>query len=82
MRNLPPPRKTPEHNDLDMPDNNGLSRGQNFMKVEKWLRESRKHEQVSIAPDEISNIEDNPPGPSARDSESTPAPPYNTALRR
>lgn len=56
----PPPKKAPEP-DLDVPDNNGLSRGQNFMKVEKWLREANKSSQSKIAPGEIANLEDHPP---------------------
>ena len=43
---------------MDAHDNNGLTRGQNFMKVEKWLRQAGKHQQVSITPGEITNIED------------------------
>jgi hypothetical protein len=38
-------------------DNNGLSRGQNFVKVEKWLREASKHQLVDITPRIIRNIE-------------------------
>lgn len=52
-----------EQSELDLPDNNGLSRGQNFTKVEKWLRASSTHEQVAIAPAApIVNLEDPPPG--------------------
>lgn len=39
-------------------DNNGLSRSANFMKVEKWLQESSKHEQVNIHPKQIKNLSD------------------------
>ncbi|CAN8064529.1 unnamed protein product [Agarophyton chilense] len=46
--------------ELELPDNNGLTRGQNFMKVEKWLRSSCKHEQIDITPKQITNIEDGP----------------------
>lgn len=37
-------------------DNNGLSRSANFMKVEKWLHESSKHEQNNIHPKQIVNL--------------------------
>lgn len=51
-----------EQSELDLPDNNGLSRGQNFAKVEKWLHASAEHEQVPIAPaSPIVNLEDPPP---------------------
>lgn len=56
-----PPRKPAASTGLDAPDNNGLSRGQNFMKVEKWLRESNKQVQVTIAPGNIANLEDHRP---------------------
>lgn len=52
---------TAEKGDLDAPDNNGLTRGQNFMKVEKWLRNSCMYQQVDITPGVISNLEDLPP---------------------
>jgi hypothetical protein len=44
-------------------DNNGLSRGQNFAKVEKWLREASKYQLIDITPRTIENIErtDGPP---------------------
>ncbi|PXF40845.1 hypothetical protein BWQ96_09435 [Gracilariopsis chorda] len=51
---------TKDRTDLQLPDNNGLTRGQNFMKVEKWLRSSCKHQQVDITPKTITNIEDGP----------------------
>lgn len=56
-------RKTTNDNraDLDAPDNNGLTRGQNFMKVEKWLRNACMHKQIDITPGEITNIEDGVP---------------------
>lgn len=47
--------------DMDAQDNNGLTRGQNFMKVEKWLRASCMSKQIDITPGEITNIEDTPP---------------------
>ncbi len=37
------------------------------MKVEKWLREAQKVEQVSIVPGDIANVEDHFPG--SRDAE-------------
>lgn len=43
---------------LDAPDNNGLTRGQNFMKVEKWMREAARYQQTPITPGKITNIED------------------------
>lgn len=46
--------------DLDAPDNNGLTRGQNFMKVEKWLRSAVMFQQVDITPGVITNLEDLP----------------------
>lgn len=47
-------------------DNNGLSRGQNYSKVEKWLRESAAQGPRIIVPGVIFNIEDHIPGtPSA-----------------
>lgn len=46
--------------DLEAPDNNGLTRGQNFMKVEKWLRNSCMYKQIDITPGDITNIEDIP----------------------
>lgn len=46
--------------DLEAPDNNGLTRGQNFMKVEAWLRGASRHQQIDITPGEITNIEDSP----------------------
>lgn len=49
-----------ERNELDAPDNNGLTRGQNFMKVEKWLRNACMFQQVDITPGVITNIEDLP----------------------
>lgn len=49
-----------EKTDLDAQDNNGLTRGQNFMKVEKWLRNSCLYKQIDITPREIRNIEDFP----------------------
>lgn len=49
-----------DRTDMDAQDNNGLTRGQNFMKVEKWLRNSAKYKQIDITPREIKNIEDCP----------------------
>lgn len=46
--------------DMDVQDNNGLTRGQNFMKVEKWLRASTIYQQVDVTPRDIKNIEDSP----------------------
>lgn len=46
--------------DMDVQDNNGLTRGQNFMKVEKWLRTTAMYQQVDITPRDIKNIEDSP----------------------
>lgn len=74
-RPIPVPAKkpAPASTALDAPDNNGLSRGQNFMKVEKWLRESNKQVQVTISPGNIANLEDHMPAsgdadvPSERD---------------
>lgn len=43
--------------DRDATDNNGLSRGQNFIKVEKWLREASTHDLIIITPGVIANIE-------------------------
>jgi hypothetical protein len=43
-------------------DNNGLSRGQNFAKVEKWLRDAARHSPIVIVPGVIANIEDPKPG--------------------
>jgi hypothetical protein len=34
----------------EITDNNGLSRGQNFARVERWLLESARYKQTSIAP--------------------------------
>ena len=45
---------------LETPDNNGLTRGQNFMKVEKWLRQASMYQQIDITPHNITNIEDTP----------------------
>lgn len=49
-----------EKPEMDFPDNNGLTRGQNFMKVEKWLRNASMYQQVDVTPGTITNIEDNP----------------------
>lgn len=46
--------------ELDVPDNNGLTRGQNFMKVEKWLRNACMHQQIDVTPGAITNLEDPP----------------------
>ena len=52
------PRKSVEESELDAPDNNGLSRGQNFMKVEKWLRDASLQQPIIVKPGVIKNIED------------------------
>lgn len=52
--------KTEKTSDMEAPDNNGLTRGQNFMKVEKWLRSACVHNQVDIHPGTITNLEDIP----------------------
>lgn len=83
----PPAPAVPANNELDLPDNNGLSRGQNFMKVEKWLREARKTDQKSIAPGEIANLEDHSPDsrdvhvPSEKDRLAHQAPTLQTSRR-
>lgn len=54
--------KAEKSTDMEAPDNNGLTRGQNFMKVEKWLRAACMHKQVDIHPGTIiTNLEDSPP---------------------
>lgn len=58
--------------DMDAQDNNGLTRGQNFMKVEKWLKNSAMHKQIDITPREIKNIEDTPPAETPLDSSADP----------
>lgn len=70
-RNLLPRRKSGEANELDVPDNNGLSRGQNFMKVEKWLRDSCMQQQILVTPGVIKNIEDGTTG-AVQDAEEPP----------
>lgn len=45
---------------MDVPDNNGLTRGQNFMKVEKWLRNACMYQQIDVTPGPITNVEDTP----------------------
>lgn len=64
QQKLQPRTSSPHHKtDLDAQDNNGLTRGQNFMKVEKWLRNSALYKQVDIIPTQIKNIEDSPAEP-------------------
>lgn len=49
-----------DKSELDVPDNNGLTRGQNFMKVEKWLRNACMYQQIEVTPGVICNLEDPP----------------------
>lgn len=58
----------PKDDDKDLQDNNGLTRGQNFMKVEKWLRNACMYQQIDVTPASIANLEDEP-APATADPE-------------
>lgn len=53
----------PLHAAGDAPDSNGLSRSQNFVKVEAWLRDASRHALTDITPRAIASIDDAPPPP-------------------